>query len=419
MESVVHSIGGNCEAYHQRGTQMKVIISNDCISSIEKRHIKGTGFRVITNGCQGFAYTTDENRLEEAAKLASKLANISSEVKQIPTPQEYPKVNGLLDPELQDMDTATIEEIAIDMLQGATEKGGHTLYGSVEIAEFFHEIVTSYGIHGNFCETSCYAGIDVEVDGFFGTETLYTRKSSFDPHALGERAAELALISKNPQKTEGGIMPVILKPSAAGKFFEHAVVPFLLGENLDNEMSVLGEVGEKASSEITIVDDGTLKGGIGSRPFDGEGSPCRRTVVIKKGVLQSFLFDSTAGFQYGVESTGNAVRSSFRVPPIMYITNLAIIHDHNTDELIEDIGSGIIVSDIVGSFSFNYSTGKFGFEAKNVFSIDGGEIKHAVNDVTITGSIGDVLQTIESGNDVKQEGLLLVPSVKLRASVYV
>ena len=113
------------------------------------------------------------------------------------------------------------------------------------------------------------------------------------------------------------------------------------------------------------------------------------------------------------------MRSSFRIPPTMYVTNLAIIPYHNTDELIEDIRSGIIVNDIVGSFSFNYSTGKFGFEAKNVFSIEGGEIKNAVNDVTITGSIGDVLQTIEPGNDVKQEGLLLVPSVKVRASVYV
>lgn len=408
MESIVHLIEGDCEAYSQKGTQTKVIVSDDCISSIERKHIRGTGFRVIAGGCQGFAYTTDENRIKEAAKLASELATVSSEVKQVPAPQKYSKVGGLLDPRLQDMDTATIEEIATDMLRGVTEKGGHILYGSVEVTKFFHEIVTSYGVHGSFYETSCYAGIDVKVDGFFGTETLYTRNSSFDPYALGQRATELALASKNPQKIKGGIMPVILRPPAASKFFEHAVVPLFLADNLDNKMSVFGKIGEKVTSEITITDDGTLEGGIGSRSFDGEGVPCKKTVIVEKGILQSFLFDTTAAFQYGAESTGNAVRSSFRVPPIMYITNLAITSGRSTDELIETIRNGIVVNDIVGSFSFDYSTGKFGFEAKNVFSIDRGEIKHAAADVTIVGRIGDILQTVEPGNDVKQEGLLFV-----------
>ena len=126
----------------------------------------------------------------------------------------------------------------------------------------------------------------------------------------------------------------------------------------------------------------------------------------------------TTAFKYDVKSTGNAIRSSFRTPPLIYISNLALSPEFKTYELIEDMRYGIVVNDIIGSFSLDSITKKFGFEAKNVFLIENGEIKHPTHDVTIAENIEDMLQSIEPGNDVRQEGLLFVPSTKVYASVF-
>ena len=420
MESVVNSINGECEAYHQKGTRLRVLISNDRIASIEEQYVKGTGFRVFVEGHQGFAYTTDESSLKEAAELAWKLAKVSSEERIIPTPEKYPTVDNLSDPGLENMDVETIFELASAIIEGAAEKKGHTCYGSIEITDLYHEILTSYGIHGNFHETLCCAGVDVEVQDLFGTQTAYTRKYDSGIFEIGKRAAELAAASRDPQRIHGGRMSVILRPAAVSKLFEYTLVPSLLADSVDNKTSIFqGKIRERVASDITEIDNGIVKGGLGSRPFDGEGTPCKKTTVIESGFLTSFLYDTTLGAKYGTQSTGNAMRSSFRAAPTLYISNMMVEPGCKTDELIEDTRKGIVIHDIVGSFSFNPSTEKFGFEGKNSFLVENGEQRGAVCDVTVTGSIKEVLHSIVPGDDTKDEGLFRVPSVRMMASVFV
>ena len=418
MDSFIYSTEGECEGYHQRGTRTKVIIANHRITSVSRKYVQGTGVRVFLDGHQGFAYTTDQQCLREASDCAVKLARSSTEMRSLPVPGEYDRIEGLYDPGLI-LDVESVAEMASRVLDGVAQKGGSALYGSIEIAEMYHELVTSYGVAGKFKETSCCAGIDVEADGCFGTETLYTRRSDTDFFDIGGRAADLAIASRNPQIVEGGKMPIILRPPAMSKLCEHALVPSLLADNVENETSLFREkFGRRVMSDVTLLDDGTLPGKIGSRPFDGEGSPSRKTVVVKKGIFASFLHDATTASTHCTESTGNAVRSSFSVPPTVYISNLVLIPEYKTDELIEDTKKGILVHDLMGSFSFDFTTGKFGFEAKNVFLIENGEIKYPVVDVTVAGTIDDVLSTIEPGNDSKQEGLLIVPSTRIVGSVF-
>ncbi len=310
--------------------------------------------------------------------------------------------------------------MASTIIEGAAEKKGHTFYGSIEVTDLYHEIVTSYGIHGNFHETLCCAGVDVEVQDSFGTQTLYTRKYDSDIFEIGKRAAELASASRNPQRIHGGRMSVILRPAAVSKLFEYALVPSLLADSVDDKTSIFqGKMRERIASDITVIDNGLVKGGIGSRPFDGEGSPCKKTTVIESGFLTSFLYDTTLGAKYGIKSTGNAMRSSFRAVPTLYISNMVVEPGCKTDELIEGTKKGVIINDIMGSFSFNPSTEKFGFEGKNSFLVENGEQIGAVCDITVTGSIKEILLSIVPGDDTEQEGLFLVPSVRMVASVFV
>src|SRR5204863_480309 len=66
--------------------------------------------------------------------------------------------------------------------------------------------------------------------------------------------------------------------------------------------------GAVAGATITIVDDGVKRGGFGSSPFDGEGVPTRRTMVIERGVLKSYLLNTYVARKLGLATTGNASR---------------------------------------------------------------------------------------------------------------
>lgn len=418
MERILHRAGGECESYSQEGTVTRIVLSNHRISSIEKRYIRGTGFRVFINGRQGFAYTTDEGRTRETIELAERCAQSSSEVKRIPVPENHEIVEGIVDPELKEIDVETAAEMALEICEGAEEENGRVVYGSVEITCLTHEILTSYGISGVFDETLCCAGVDVSSSDSLGTDTLYTRYKGDLFFELGKNAAHLARSSRNPQDLEENASSVVLMPPALSKLLENAIIPSLLADNVEKGISIFKEkINEPVFSKITIIDDGTLKGGIGSRPFDGEGCPCRKTTVIEKGILKSFLHDTTTASAHGCRSTGNAMRSSFSTPPTIYISNLALKPDRKTDELFSTTGCGVLVNDIVGSFSFNFTTGKFGFEGKNAFLIRKGDIEHPIGSITVLGNIEDVIHTIELGNDVKCDGRFVIPSAKIKASV--
>jgi predicted Zn-dependent protease len=87
--------------------------------------------------------------------------------------------------------------------------------------------------------------------------------------------------------------------------------------------------------------------------------------------------------------------------------------------LIEDTKKGVVIHDIVGSFSFNPHTEKFGFEGKNVFFVENGEQVNPVFDTTVAGNIKEILFSIVPGDDIKQEGLFFLPSMKMAASIFV
>ena len=73
---------------------------------------------------------------------------------------------------------------------------------------------------------------------------------------------------------------------------------------------LLGQLGQPiAPTHVTAEDNGRLPGKIGSRPFDGEGLPTRKTMILERGVLSSYLLDTYSGRKLGMASTGNASRS--------------------------------------------------------------------------------------------------------------
>ena len=157
-----------------------------------------------------------------------------------------------------------------------------------------------------------------------------------------------------------------------------------------------GKEGEEISSPLLrVADDGTLPDGLASAPFDGEGSPHRRTELIEDGRLRTFLFDARTARKAGRETTGSAVRGSYRSPPSVGTSNLVIEPgDASLEQLVERAGDGLYVTDVAGLHSgVNPISGNFSVGATGRL-IEGGELGAPVREITIASDLVSMLKTV-------------------------
>jgi PmbA protein len=179
-----------------------------------------------------------------------------------------------------------------------------------------------------------------------------------------------------------------------------------------------GKVGETiAASSITIVDDNLMllstgAGGFGTSPFDGEGLPSRRTVVVENGVLRNYLLNTYTARKLGMKSTHNASRGLAGTPGVG-AGNLYLEPGRLTPEqIIGDVKAGLWVTSLMG-FGVNTVTGDYSRGATGLW-IENGELTHAVEEVTIAGNLGEMLRNVTAiGNDLVFRGAVASPTLRI------
>ena len=163
------------------------------------------------------------------------------------------------------------------------------------------------------------------------------------------------------------------------------------------------KVGEiVASSNVTIIDDGTLNGGIMSTPFDGEGIPSQKTVLIDNGRLVGFLHNTYTANKENTKSTGNSTRGSFKSTPEVGTTNLYLNNGNiERNNLIRDVDNGLYVTEVMGMHTANPISGDFSLGAAGIW-IKNGELTEPVRGVAIAGNMVELLKSIDAvGNDLR------------------
>lgn len=170
-----------------------------------------------------------------------------------------------------------------------------------------------------------------------------------------------------------------------------------LAENVHKGKSIFrGRVGERLFSElVTVRDDGLLPAGMGSAPCDDEGVPQRNTLLVSGGVLQGYLYDSYWGKKMGQASTGNAVRSTIKNAPKLWVHNLFIEPgEHALEALLAGVEKGVLITNVMGMHTANRISGDFSVGASG-FYIEGGEIRHPVKGIAIAGNLLEVFGGID------------------------
>ncbi|HYB13831.1 MAG TPA: TldD/PmbA family protein [Myxococcota bacterium] len=234
-----------------------------------------------------------------------------------------------------------------------------------------------------------------------------------DPADVGRHAAERALRRLGARRVPTCEVPIIFDPRSARSLLSH-LFACVSGYAVYRQMSFLaGRIGEAIASEcVSVLDDGRRRGGLGSRPFDGEGQPTRRTLLVERGQLRSYLLDTYSGRKLGLASTGNAARGASSAPSVGP-TNLSLEPGSaSLEEIVAATPRGLLVTELIGQ-GFNPVTGDYSRGAAG-FWIEGGAIAHPVEEVTIAGNFGEMLRAVDAvGRDLLWLGSIASPSVRV------
>ncbi len=288
-------------------------------------------------------------------------------------------------------------------------------YGSILLAN-------SHGFVGSYSSSSYSLSVSpIALDtknGGMQRDYWYSVKRKFheldSPEQIGQEAARRTVRRLGSRSISTQEVPVIFDPHIAQGLLGH-IASAVSGYSLYKGASFLmDQLGKKIAAEsVTVVDDGRLLNGMGSRPFDGEGLPTRRNVIVDKGVLTSYLLDTYSGRKLGMASTGNASRSVGENPSVG-TTNLFLSPGTSSpEEILKSTKRGLLVTELIG-FGVNMVTGDYSRGAVG-FWIENGEIVHPVEGVTIAGNLKNMFNDIEMiGNDLEFRGRIASPTVKIR-----
>jgi PmbA protein len=238
------------------------------------------------------------------------------------------------------------------------------------------------------------------------------------PEAIGKEAARRTLRRLGARRVPTQRVPIVFAPEVArsliGSVFEAAS-----GDSIWRSASFLaGKLDAKiAASNLTIVDDNTMMlltgaGGFGTSPFDGEGLPSQRTVVVEEGTLRSYLLNTYTARKLGLKSTHNASRGLAGTPGIgcgnLYLEPGTL----SAEEIIRDVQAGLYVTSLMG-FGTNIVTGDYSRGATGLW-IENGQLTHAVEEVTIAGNLGEMLMNVAAiGNDLEFRGAVASPTLRI------
>jgi len=238
------------------------------------------------------------------------------------------------------------------------------------------------------------------------------------PESVGKEAARRTLRRLGARRVPTQSVPIVFAPEVAksliGSVFEAAT-----GDAIWRSASFLAGKLETqiAAASLTIVDDHLMMlptgmGGFGTSPFDGEGLPSQRNMVVEHGILRNYLLNTYTARKLGMKSTHNAYRGLAGAPGIG-CGNLYLEPGTQTPEdIIAAIPAGLYVTSLMG-FGTNLVTGDYSRGATGLW-IEKGELTHAVEEVTVAGNLGEMLKNVTAiGNDLVFRSSLASPTIRI------
>jgi PmbA protein len=383
--------------------------------------------RVFAGRASAAASTSDLSRasLERVVDEATSLAKVTAEDPHagLPAPEEL--ISSVPDLDLADASPSEPPEAKIELARRceAAALAMDPRITNSEGAEYHdrharYVYATSHGFARGYATTSFGLSVspvaarngEMQRDSWYSTARK--RSGVEDPVSVGRTAAARALRRLGARKIKTAEVPVVFDPETAASLLR-AIAGAASGPSLYRRASfLLDRLGTKiASPAVTIVDDARIPAGLGSRPFDGEGLPTRRTALVGEGVLESYLLDTYSARKLGLRSTHHATRDGSGVS--VSTSNLMLLPGRATpSELIGSVERGLYVTELIG-FGVNTVTGDYSRGAVGLW-IEHGELTYPVEEVTVAGNLLDMFQAIDGvGTDLVLRDRTAAPTLRI------
>src|SRR5438309_8646246 len=294
------------EAVVREGDEFSTVVRLGQVETLKESGSKAIGVRVFFGKRAASTYSSDFSRagIDRMLNSALELAKITSEDPYggIPEPSQLGSLAGDLDLYYEDVYSLAgaeridyarrAEKAALDLDPRIKNSDG----GSFDAATGHKVLANSHGFVGEYRRSYCsVAAVPIAQtdDGAMQRDYWYsvarTLKKLDPPEQVGKVAAERTLRRLCARKAKTAQVPIVFDPMVSTSILEH-IFEGVNGDSVYRGASFLaGKLGQNiAGDNVTIIDDGTMPGGFGTSPFDGEGIPTRRTVVVENGVLKSY-----------------------------------------------------------------------------------------------------------------------------------
>ncbi len=422
MEIALSKGADKAEVYVKTSKSLGIEVKEQKIDTLESSITMGYCIRVIKDNRLGFSYSTNPDEMNTVAENAIEASKYSE-------PDDYLELPSALQPSaisqplIFDNDIASLSESdAINrtlLIESSAFNGDNRIKKIRKASGSFSTnntyIVNSHGINAHYQSTGCSAQLMAIAEegsesqlGWDYQGSRFLKDVSFEE--VGRTAARRAAQLLGARKINS-IKGFVLLDNSVSTEFLGILSSALSSESVQKKKSMLaGKKGDVVISDrLNIIDSGLLDGKLGSKPVDDEGVPTSHKILIGKGILNGYLYNTYTAKKDGIASTGNAVRGGFTGLPTVGPTNLyseptSAEYTKRFENLVKDINRGIYVIETMGMHTANPISGEFSVGASGLW-IENGEIKHPVKEAVISGNILDLFKKVVMvGDDLRFYG---------------
>jgi PmbA protein len=421
------------EAFVVRVRSLSAYVDDSRVKSVEEKSDLGVAVRVVVNGRLGQSSTSISSlrQAQLCARTAVRTASLTPEDK-VFKGFAWP-VKGQSRLKAKDAEAASLT------VEGATERLKDVIGAAIEprkvkvpngvlrVADLESVVANTNEVLTRREASLVFVIVSAMTDGTApgeGTEYFFSPYlKELDPEKIGASARDKAKVSASAKAYKGRTkLPVVLPPHELSEMLQGSIHFALSAENVNRKRSPLvGKIGKQVTARcLNLTDDPLDRRGMLSSPFDDEGTPTKRKVLVKDGVLKGFLYDLYNAQLSGAAPTGNGLRRStsdaignYQMPigigPVCLVVRPGT---KSVDDLVREMDHGLLVEKISAP-DVHPITGDFGLEVRCAHLVEKGEVKSTVKHCLLSGNMFRALGQVGAvANDDTVSRNLILPSIR-------
>jgi PmbA protein len=405
------------------GTEFSVDVRLGQIENLLEARSRGLSIRIIKDQKTAYASSSDLDRKQLEGLIANAIRR--AELASRDECAGLPELDGneieisslkLYDPEIPVLGPKEKIELALETERiGLADKRITNSHGaSFETRVIQTTLVNSSGFSQQYEETICSLGLGLQaggtnniVEGSWSSANR-TFKNLETPETIASTCVKRTVRQLQPRKIPTQVAPVIFEPPMTSWLLGFLFV-CVSGNSVYQGTSFLADkLGEKIAGEkIRVSDDGLIPGLLGTSPFDSEGVPAQKTKIIDKGILHNYLCNTYSARKLKLRSTGNAEGGG--IGPHNFYLHAGTL---SPQEIISSLDKGLLLIRTIGH-GLNPTNGDISRGAFGLW-VEKGEIVYPVSEITISGNLGQILNSIEKiGKDLEFRSPVVGPTIQV------